>query len=277
MARHTRRTAYSSPPPDPLHGKEADTLRKCRFFDALDDNPTKRSQSWICIELGIDEKTGRNWKAQREEMGSLARRSTRGRSTTLGRRSKITKSMCKMLVDPSRNPVRRQPYDAQIAYHNIPCKKRQLQAKLKEHTKKGQRYKCAFVKKVVSEKNERERETYGHKHTDKPLIGFWDHIFFTDEAHVDPTSLVQEEVLREQGTRYNEENIQYRPQKNGVKFHVAAWINWYGKAEKLEFYNDEEDHIEHPPAPPKPRQRPTTESEKEYQQRLQECVTARVG
>jgi hypothetical protein len=106
----------------------------------------------------------------------------------IGRRSNITKSMCTMLVDPSRNPVRRQPYDAQIAYPNIPCKKRQLQAKLKEHTKKGQRYKCAFVKKVVSGKNEREGEAYDPKDTDKPLIGFWDHIFFTDEAHVDPTS-----------------------------------------------------------------------------------------
>jgi len=27
---------------------------------------------------------------------------------------------------------------------------------------------------------------------------------------------------------------------------MAAWINWYEKAEKLEFYNDEEEFIQEP-------------------------------
>lgn len=53
-------------------------------------------------------------------------------------------------------------------------------------------------------------------------------------------------------------------------FYMAAWINWYSKADKLEFYNDEEDHIEHPPPPPKPRRCPKTEIEEEYAERLRE-------
>jgi hypothetical protein len=36
-----------------------------------------------------------------------------------------------MLVSPSRNPVRDQLYEAQIEYHRLPIKKRQLQTRLK--------------------------------------------------------------------------------------------------------------------------------------------------
>ncbi|KAF2680212.1 hypothetical protein K458DRAFT_459947, partial [Lentithecium fluviatile CBS 122367] len=44
----------------------------------------------------------------------------------------------------------------------------------------------------------------------------------------------------------------------------------WGKAAKLEFYNDEEDKIKHPPYPSKPRRRLTTETEEEYHRRVQE-------
>ena len=56
----------------------------------------------------------------------------------------------------------------------------------------------------------------------------------------------------------------------GVKFHVAAWITWWDKADKLEFYKDEENAVIQSPMPPKPRRCPTTESEDEYQLRLKE-------
>jgi hypothetical protein len=35
-----------------------------------------------------------------------------------------------------------------------------------------------------------------------------------------------------------------RVKREGIAFHVIAWISWHGKAKKLEFYNDEEDTIE---------------------------------
>src|SRR4051812_35961394 len=143
-------------------------------------------------------------------MGSLAKKKTRQRSSVLGRQSKVTKSMCKMLVSPSQNPVRKQPYEAQIEYHNIPIGKRQLQRKIKEHTKRGGRYLCAFIKKVISTKNREERGTYGSKHLYDPLFGFFNHIVYTDEAHVNPTSQAQGRVLREQGTRDDPENIKER-------------------------------------------------------------------
>jgi hypothetical protein len=111
----------------------------------------------------------------------------------------------------------------------LPVGKRQLQRKLKEHTNGGQRYKCALIKKTLSAKNRREREAYGREHVDKSMEDFWSYIFFSDEAHIDPTSLAVEDVLRERGTRYDTENIQERGEKKGIKFHVAAWITWYRK------------------------------------------------
>ena len=134
----------------------------------------------------------------------------------------------------------------------------------------GGRYKCAFVKKTISDKNATERTTYGSQHLYDPIFSFWDHIVFTDEAHIDPTSQAQGRVTREQGTRDKPENIEERPPLKGVRFHIAAWISWWGKAEKLEFYNNEEDKVECPPYPPKPRRRPTTESPEEYARRVQE-------
>lgn len=102
------------------------------------------------------------------------------------------------------------------------------------------------------------------------MIGFWDYIYFTDEAHIDPTSQCVGDVLREEGHRHDDCNIECRKPRSGVRFHIAGWINWYGKADKLEFYNDEEDATEVPPYPPKPRRRPTTETESEYKLRVQE-------
>jgi hypothetical protein len=92
----------------------------------------------------------------------------------------------------------------------------------------------------------------------------------SDEAHIDPTSQAQGRVLREQGTRDKPENIEERPPLKGVRFHIAAWISWWGKAPKLRFYNDEEDKVERPLFPGKPRRRPTAEMNEEYAERLKE-------
>jgi hypothetical protein len=109
-------------------------------------------------------------------------------------------------------------------------------------------------------KNRKEREAYGREHVDKSVGDFWSYIFFTNEAHIDPTSLAVNNILREEGTRYDTKNIQERGEKKGIKFYVAGWITWYDKAEKLEFYNDEEDYIQQPAMPPKPCRRPKTET-----------------
>jgi hypothetical protein len=77
-----------------------------------------------------------------------------------------------MLVNPARNPMRNQPYEAQIGFHDIPIQRRQLRRKLTEHTNGGQIYKCAFVKKTILRKNKDKRVTHGKEHQDKPIKDF---------------------------------------------------------------------------------------------------------
>ena len=270
MAPQLRYQPFRTPSPEPLNGKQATTRKKCKFFDALARSAGTISLRHISKISGISEHCGREWKKDYEIRGELAKRRKRPTSTVLGRKSRVSKATCKMLVSPSRNPLRKQPLIAQIAHYNLPVGERQLQRLLKQHTKGGGRYLCAFIKKSISAKNREQRTAYGNNHIYDPLFGFFDHIVYTDEAHVDPTSQAQGRVLREQGTRDNPENIEERPPLKGVRFHIAGWISWWGKAEKLEFYNDEQDHVEHPPMPPRPRRRPTTESEEDYHRRLAE-------
>ncbi|KAB2099619.1 hypothetical protein AG0111_0g12050 [Alternaria gaisen] len=55
-----------------------------------------------------------------------------------------------------------------------------------------------------------------------------------------------------------------------VIVHFAAWVNYYTKAEKLTFYNDEYDDVEPVEPPPNPRQRPKTEMSKQYDDRVRQ-------
>ncbi|PQE27819.1 phosphoribosylformylglycinamidine cyclo-ligase protein [Rutstroemia sp. NJR-2017a WRK4] len=233
----TRSSPFRTPSPEPLHGKEATTTRKGRFFDVLARDYGTKSLCRISAVYGISEGCGRKWIKQWKEKGNLARKRSRLESKVLGYKSRVSKEIYKMLVSPSRNPLRKHPYEAQIEYFKIPIQKRQLQRKLREYTRGGARYKCAFIKKVISPKNREDRVLYRTLYLYDPACGFFDHIVFTNEVYIDPTSQIQ-----------------------------GKWA----KAEKLEFYNDEEDKVEAPPYPRKPRRRPKTESEEEYHRRLQE-------
>jgi transposase len=222
MAHNLRSQPFHTPSPEPLASKEATTTRRTRFFDAMSQNAGSKSLRSIANECHIHESIGRKWKKQYDNMGSTAKRRVRPTSTVLGRRSRVSKSTCKMLVSPSRNPVRKQPLDTQIAFHDILVQTRQLQRLLKRYTKGGGRYLCAFIKKTISTKKLQERTIYGDTHVYRPLFGFFDHIVYTDEAHIDPTSQAQGRVLREQGTCDNPENIEQRPPLKGVRFHIVA-------------------------------------------------------
>ncbi|RDL37406.1 uncharacterized protein BP5553_04839 [Venustampulla echinocandica] len=116
---------------------------------------------------------------------------------------------------------------------------------------------------------------YGTRHQGKGVSDFWQYVFFTDEAYIDPSSTIQGHILREQGTRYDSRNIQERGEKQGIMLYIAAWINWYSKTDKLEFYNDETDYIQKPELPRKPR-RTMYESTDDFSIRIQEWEAARL-
>jgi transposase len=273
MAPSTRNTDHPSTPSRRTKGSEADTPKKSAFFREVDKPKACQSIRSIAHDFDVSHSTALRWLHDREINGSPAFRHKRRRSDKLGRRSAVSAETCKMLVSPS-NPVRIQSYEAQIEYHNIPIKKRALRTQLAKNTNKGQKYKMAYIGKDLSEKNLKERVEYGTEHLDDDIDGFWQYIIFSDEAHYDPSSIVQNEVLREEGHRYDPPNIQQRGGKTGVALYFAAWINWHAKAEQLEFYNDENTYTEKPKRPPKPR-KTMYESLEDYNTRVLQWEAAK--
>ena len=123
MAPNTRAKDRFTPPPKPEKGYPATTRKRMRFFDAYDRDHTTKPVSQICRDEEVEDSTSRYWLSQRRNLGHLVIRRTRKLSDKLGMKSKVTKSMYKMLVDPKRNPVRDQLYEAQIQFYNIPVQK----------------------------------------------------------------------------------------------------------------------------------------------------------
>jgi hypothetical protein len=268
----TRSRARRTTPEAAFGRYEADTVKKSRFFNAYDRDVGTKSLTLIAEDAGTTQPTATRWLKEREEHGRDAYRSSRKKSKKLGRKPSLSKQRLRDLCDPEKNPVRKQLYEAQIAFHSLRVHPRTLQRLLKKWTTRGQRYKCAYVKKQISKVNKGKRVKYGEENKDKPIHGFWDKKVFTDEAHIDPDAQGGEYVLREQppfGDRYDPRNMQEKPQQRGVMLHVAAWVSWDAKAEKLEFYHDEEDYIEKPKRPRKPRRR-KHESEEVWEHRIKE-------
>ena len=101
-------------------------------------------------------------------------------------------------------------------------------------------------------------------------MSFWQTIFFSDESHIDGSSISRERELREEGTAYKPENMQQRPPLQELTVHFTLCISWDKKYDPI-FYNEE--HLEvkvEVKKPPKPQRRPVNGNEEEYQQRLRE-------
>ena len=70
-----------------------------------------------------------------------------------------------------------------------------MKARLKQATKGGQKFKMAYVKKKISAINKDLQVKYGREHQDKSIEDFWQFIYFTDEAHIDPSSTAHGYIL----------------------------------------------------------------------------------
>jgi hypothetical protein len=266
---NTRCTRRDITPPSQVIYKEHSSRKRLRFYDALDGRKPGESVPSFATRFGIARSTAYYLIEQRKKLGDNAYHHTRKLSNSLGRNLRHSPETYKQLVDPVSNPVRDQVYEVQLQYHNIHIKPRQLGRNLRRYTKQARRYKQAYVKKRISPPNKTKRVQYGYDHTDDTIEEHWAYILFTDEFHIDPAAQGAGHILREQGTRYDPENIQEKPALQGSKLHVAGWINWHTKADKLEFYNDEESYIEKPKRPRKPRRR-KADTDEVWEHRLAE-------
>jgi hypothetical protein len=126
MAPSTRKTNRIATPSRREKPGEADTPKKSALYHAYDTRDASESIRSLASRFEITHPTALNWLHDREINGSPAYRHKRRRSDKLGRRSRVSAETCKMLVSPSRNAVRTQPLEVQIAYHGITVKRRAL-------------------------------------------------------------------------------------------------------------------------------------------------------
>ena len=116
----------------------------------------------------------------------------------------------------------------------------------------------------ISKKNRAERREYGVDNRPQDFWSFWQYVSFSDKAYYNPDEQLKQRILREAGSRLDADNIQVRPELQGVRVHFSASCLWHHKSD-LTFYNDEHDPpIVKPVLPPKPRRRPKTETPEQY-------------
>ena len=91
---------------------------------------------------------------------------------------------------------------------------------------------------------------------------------WTDEVHVDRGMAIQQYIFREEG--YYDGLIVEQPPQGKLVIHIATSVSWYHKS-LLVFYNDSHWTYESLIAvhnKNKPRRRPKSETDEQYQQRL---------
>lgn len=119
MAPTTRSQTLQTTPKRPIPTADCSTKTRIEFFHDYDTATPSKTMASICEPFRISNRTGRNWLKQRREIGSPAIHRMRTLSTKIGRPSRVPDDTLKILVSPSRNPVRDQTLEAQIEFHGI--------------------------------------------------------------------------------------------------------------------------------------------------------------
>jgi hypothetical protein len=227
--------APSTSPPTSRKSPDADTIRKTRFFHAIDHRPEHVFIKDVCKQEDVHFDRGKYWLRQRRHFGDVACR----RRSRSDRSRKVSSDLMNQMLDPIRNPMRDQSWSAQIEHFYLDIASCTLPAAFNQRKPRASRFKEARVR-MLSNKNKQLRVQYAEKHKSHTIEDFWQRVHFTDEAHFDPDQMYEERVLREEGTRYEPENLQTMPEMKEVKLHVTASISWHHKG-ALQFYNDEHD------------------------------------
>ncbi len=211
-----------STPPLPIQRHEADTIKKSRFFHAIDNRASNVTIKDVCEAKNIKHTTGKKWLKMRKRIDDAASRRTDKHRR--GRPKKVSPELMNKMLDPRKNLVRDHPWETQIEHFQINVERRTLQRAFHNRIPRVTRFKKGRIR-TLSQKNKSLRIQYGKDHQHHTIDDYWQYVHFTNEAHFDPSQTFEERVLREEGTRYESENLQKMPDMKGVKLHVAASIS----------------------------------------------------
>jgi hypothetical protein len=200
--------------------------------------------------------------AARRHDGRVEKQLLRG-SQGSGRPLKITDEQLQQLLNADQE-TRRQPLKTQLVNAGIEASHCTLQRSL--HTRADAGMFRASTQKGITDPQASQRQNYCATSQYQPVIGYWDGVQFTDEAHMALDDFSAEWILRVLGERSAPQNVITQPEKSANVVHFAAWINYYERAADLTFYNDEyDDHVT-----PKPRRRPATDQPGDWEARIRQ-------
>lgn len=255
-------TSNDSPrTPDRIIPKpQGDTIRRSRYL--WDAKNKKDDETWegIARRNDISASTGERWRREQRLYGTpTASRRTRKlkarlKGTKLGRPYEVPEETIAVIALES-NPVATHPLYEQAEYFGIDISERALRANLGK--REAAHIYAAVYTRDLRENNQKARLQYGREHCDKPILGFQDTVFFTNEAYFNPIERLQKpRILRKKGNQNRaRRTIEQKPIKSSgasKAIYIYATVNWYYKL-LLEFYNDERDILLTPKPPPKPR------------------------
>jgi transposase len=93
----------------------------------------------ICKDVNVSRDIGYVWFRDRKAHGIDVYRRTRKKSKILGRKSRISKTICQFLVN-KRNKTCFEPLEIQIKKYNISVKPRTLKTQFRKYTNEGKFY-----------------------------------------------------------------------------------------------------------------------------------------
>lgn len=240
MAPSTRQTERPSTPERHIRTGEYDTIQRTRIFTAYDAAiPFNSSQRLFCKQNNIPRATLRDMWQLRDKIGPAAHRRQRPSSTILGRRPILGPVAIQAALHAPQEQ-RRKPVQQQISKLGLNCHPATFERALHRCSHGGRIYKARWRQKKLSTRNRQDRIAYALEHQHHTVDNYYQYVVYTDEAHFCQNESSRPLILRELGTADEPENIVERGQKEDVTLHVAGWVNWYTKCDKLEFYNDEE-------------------------------------
>ncbi|KAF2825541.1 hypothetical protein CC86DRAFT_323979 [Ophiobolus disseminans] len=210
----------------------------------------------VAAAHGIGRATGYRWRRDRAQFGDRRRvrkRKAEAQGRKLGRPFRVPSEQLQCLLNDEENPVQDAPIPVQQRINEIPLCPWALRYNL-SNCEDAHMYVAAYSY-GISASNKRLRVRYGHENKDREAYGYWDLIYFTDEAHFNLTESFQKPyILRRRSKRLEDSNIRTRNKRKAtsITLHMYATVNWYFKS-PLGFYNDEKDMLKAPKLPPKPR------------------------
>lgn len=257
--------------------KVPDTEERAHYFWHVDHPHDGEQLQDIAAQHGISLSTGQRWRKEREKYGDahrIRKRKAIEKNQKLGRPYTVTTERLQLLLSDDTNPVREEPLSIQARENDIPLRPRTLRYNLSTR-EDAHMFVAAYTREMLPA-NLEKRVEYGKEHLNKPLYGYWDTLFFTDEAHFNPLEDFQRpRILRRTGQRLAPGNLVTRKKKkaSSTTVHMYSYMNWYYKG-PISFYNDEEEMLK-PPKPPRKPRKSKYETQEQYDKRVKQWEATR--